>query len=83
MSHEQSITIDVDGLFYNIPTVHKGKKLTDDEAFDLFSKGVIKPLGPSFKTLDEALRAAKKRSEAAGAARGRKHQSEMLRGLEY
>lgn len=63
MSHEQSITIEMDGKHYILPTVYQGKKVTDDEAVGLFRQGKIKELGV-FNSQREADAAAKKRSES-------------------
>lgn len=64
MSHEKSITIEVDGRFVNIPTVIEGHEVSKKRAIDAFMNKKIKSLGNrSFKTLDEAIRAAKHRSE--------------------
>ncbi len=65
MAHEESITIDMDGKFFNIPTVHKGKKVSHQTAIRLFREGKIRALGkPSgFKDRDTAISAAVARSE--------------------
>lgn len=34
MSHSESITVNRDGLFYVIPTVVRGRKMTNREAMD-------------------------------------------------
>ena len=65
MAHEESITIGMDGKFFNIPTVHKGKKIPNDRAVKLFREGKIRALSrPSgFGTEAAAIRAAVARSE--------------------
>lgn len=65
MAHEQSITVEFDGIFYLIPTVFKGKKLKDKDAAELFRRGEIKSLG-AFRSQREAKEAADKRSESQG-----------------
>ena len=64
MSHEQSITIQGrDGRWVNIPTVHKGKKIKDSMAADLYEQGIIHPLdGKYYKTEPAASYRAAKRS---------------------
>lgn len=65
MAHELSITVEIDGEFINLPTVVAGKKITTDEAVRRFRDGKQKPLGGrTFKTLEAAVRAAKKRSRS-------------------
>lgn len=62
--HEESITIEMDGAFVNLPTVVNGKKVSDKEAARLFRERKLKPLGDvTYKTLQEAVDAAKKRSD--------------------
>ncbi len=62
MSHEQTITINVDGQFYNIPTVVGGKKRADAAA----ARHAIdnRLLGQGFPSLAEAERAAVSRSQS-------------------
>lgn len=60
MSHRKTITIDVDGVYHNIPTVVGGKQLTPRQAADLAVKK--NQLGVAFPSLDQAVEAAKKRS---------------------
>lgn len=64
MSHEQSITVEMDGKHYNLPTVYQGKKVSNDEAVNLFKKGKIKPFGV-YDSEPRALDAAKQRSKNA------------------
>ena len=65
MAHEKSITIGMDGKFFNIPTVHKGQTVSGQAAIRLFREGKIRALGkPSgFKDMDTAIAAAVERSE--------------------
>ncbi len=62
MSHEQSITVGIDGKFYNVKTVVKGKKLKKKQAVDHAIK--TKTLGRAYKNLKNAVGAAKKRSKS-------------------
>lgn len=69
-STERTITIDAqtpNGVvrWYNIPTIVGGKRLSEDEATDLFFKGQNPPVG-DFESLDRALEAARSRSDAIG-----------------
>jgi hypothetical protein len=46
MAHENSITIQGnDGKWVNIPTVYKGKLVSEAKAKALYEQGYIKPLG--------------------------------------
>lgn len=58
---EKSITLPVDGKFVNIPSIHKGVKLSDDEIMDRLKKGRLSPTS-THDTIDEAVKAAKERS---------------------
>ena len=62
MSHERSITVGINGSHYNIRTVYGGKTLTNKEATRRAIKN--KTLGKGFKTLRDAIKAAKKRSKS-------------------
>jgi hypothetical protein len=62
MSHEQTITTEIDGKYYNVPTVINGKKRSDKEAIDYHVKN--QSLGAAFDSLDEAVTAAEKRSRS-------------------
>lgn len=62
-SHELSITIEADGHHMNIPTMFKGKRVTDDEAVAIMRKNnwIDPDTGKkvaTFKTHAEALKAA-------------------------
>ena len=70
MSHELSMTFEMDLMFFNIPTMVKGKQVSGDEAIRLFRAGKLKSLGGPFKTKEEALQVAKRESEEVG-TRGR------------
>jgi len=62
MAHEQSVTIQVDGKWHNIPSVINGKKVSQAEAKAFAMKN--KRLGKSFATVKAAVAAAKARSES-------------------
>ena len=66
MSHEKTITVGFEqgGVtkYYNIPTVHKGKTMGNQEAIK-HHKASGKPLGKGFVTIKKAVDAAKKRSQ--------------------
>ena len=61
--HERTITIEQDGQYYNVPTVDLPglKTMTVDEAVRRGHRNHE----PAFLTEDEALRAAKERSDTA------------------
>ena len=63
-SSERSITIGVEGQYINVPTIWEGKQLRPPEAIERAIKSRIKY--PKFRTLREALQAAKERTEALG-----------------
>lgn len=58
---EKSITLPIDDKFVNIPSIHKGIKLSEDEVLDRLKKGRISPTS-THESLDEAIKAAKERS---------------------
>ena len=58
--HERSITVDIDGSYYNIPSVVNGRQLNDADATAHATRS--KTLGEAFPSLDTAIEAAKKRS---------------------
>ena len=65
MSHERSITVEIDGEFVNLKTVFNGKQLSEKQAVKMFREGRIGPLGgQKFKTLSDAVKAARQRSRA-------------------
>ena len=70
MSHQKSMTFEMDLMFFNIPTVVEGKRVSGDEAIRLFRPGKLKSLGGPFKTQEEAITAAQRGSQEAG-TRGR------------
>lgn len=63
-STERTITVGLDGKYYNVPTIVEGKQVSRDKAIKAYN-----PEGkPSYDTVDEAVAAAKKRSEKIGEA---------------
>ena len=69
MPHEKSVTYEFEGKAYNFPTVIKGQKVSDEMAIEAFQNRLRKKekidswQGP-FKTIKEAVDAAKKRSKS-------------------
>ncbi|MEE9610774.1 MAG: hypothetical protein V3W19_05950 [Desulfatiglandales bacterium] len=61
MSHEKTITVEIDGKHYNIPTVIGGKTYGVREAARIAIKN--KGLGRGYLNLKNAVDAAKKRSK--------------------
>lgn len=68
-STEETITIDMDGRFFNIPTIVNGRRISEDEAIRLFEQGQNQPVG-EFGSLREATRAARARTNEIGRVRG-------------
>lgn len=71
ISTERTITVDIDGGWYNIPTMYGGKVLSDEEARKIaIDNGLTDPeTGRSFdafSTVDEAVAAAQARSNDLG-----------------
>lgn len=64
MTHEVSISVEIDGKHFNLPTVIRGKQISNDEAVDGFLDGTIRPLGSQtgYDTQNEAVKEAIKRS---------------------
>lgn len=68
---ERTITVDIDGKFINVPTVFEGRFLSQDEAVQkvLDAKGADPITGrqlKKFDSIDEAVSAAKNRSNSLG-----------------
>jgi len=69
VSSERSITVGVDGKFYNIPTIFGGRELLGDDAFRVIfheNGGRDPETGKKIKAFNsepEALKAAKERSK--------------------
>lgn len=65
MSHEKSISVEVNGKFVNLKTVIAGKTVSRGAAVKLFKSGDLKPLGGRiFSSMEGAVAAAKERSES-------------------
>jgi hypothetical protein len=64
-STERTITVEMDGRHFLIPTIVGGKQRTADEAIQLMRSGKNKPVG-DFGSASEAETAAKARSQALG-----------------
>lgn len=65
MSHEVSITVKHRGRWVNVPSVVRGRKISEQAAVTRLEKGRIKPLGnKTFSTAAAAVKAAKARSSA-------------------
>ena len=62
MSHENTITIEIDGKFFNIPTVVDGVQLSQVEAANRFDPRSSLHFG-QFKNVEGALFSAGRRSE--------------------
>ena len=58
---EKSITLPYKDKFVNIPSIHKGVRLSDDEIMDRLQKGRLKPTS-EHDTMEEAVKTAKERS---------------------
>ena len=63
MVSEKSITIEVDGLFVNIPSIHDGVRYSDEEIYKKFIAGEIQPTS-AHRTEEEAIKAAIDRSKS-------------------
>jgi len=64
-STEETITVEYDGRYFNIPTIFDGKRLDEETARALFLTGANKPVGV-FNSLEEAVSSAKQRSNMLG-----------------
>lgn len=69
-STEETIGIEADGRFFNIPTIVGGKRLSEQDAIDAFMRGENPPVG-EFDSQEEADQAATSRSRQIGDVRGR------------
>lgn len=67
-STEETITIEADGKWVNIPTIVDGKRVGEEQAVELFKSGKNRAVG-EFPTLPEAENAARARSEDIGKVR--------------
>jgi peptidoglycan hydrolase-like protein with peptidoglycan-binding domain/muramidase (phage lysozyme) len=66
ISTERTETFEVDGQFWNIPTIVDGKQLSSDQAFAEYEAGRNAAVQGPFASSDEAVSAAKQRSEFIG-----------------
>ena len=59
---EKSVTLKIDDDFINVPSIHGGVEYSEDEIYNMLVDGKIKPTS-KHKTLEEAIEAAKSRSD--------------------
>ena len=62
MPHERTITVGINGKFFNIPTVVNGSQLSNDQAVEHAIANKLLSVG--FATQGEAVKAAQKRSRS-------------------
>ena len=58
---EKSISLPFKGKVVNIPSIHKGVRLSEDDVIDKLEKGRLKPTS-EHETMEDAVKAAKERS---------------------
>ena len=58
---EKSISVPFKDKFINIPSIHKGVRLSEDEIMNRLEKGRLKPTS-EHDSMEEAVKAAKERS---------------------
>jgi hypothetical protein len=58
---EKSISVPFKDKFINIPSVHKGVRLSEDEIMNRLEKGRLKPTS-EHDSMEDAIKAAKERS---------------------
>lgn len=58
---EKSISIPFEDKVVNIPSIHKGVRLSEDDIVDRLKKGRLKPTS-THDSMEEAVKAAKERS---------------------
>lgn len=68
-STERTITVPLNGRWYNVPTIVDGQQLAPEEAEFAFSQGWLPHVG-EFATLEDATRSASARSRHIGEMRG-------------
>jgi hypothetical protein len=68
-STERTITLPLNGRWYNVPTIVDGQQLAPEEAEYAFSQGWLPHVG-EFPSLEDAERSAKARSKHIGDMRG-------------
>ena len=59
---EKSITLKVNDNFINVPSIHDGVEYSEDDIYNMLMDGKIKPTS-KHKTLEDAIKAAKERSD--------------------
>ncbi len=64
MSHRKTITVGLDDVYYNIPTVIEGKEVSSKEATDYAIKN--KTVGKGFSSIKEAVDSAHEVSKEQG-----------------
>jgi hypothetical protein len=64
-STERTITLPLNGRWYNVPTMANGQPLTPEETEFAFTQGWLPHVG-EFSTVDEAIRSASARSKYIG-----------------
>jgi hypothetical protein len=67
-STESTITVGIDGRYYNIPTIVNGQRVGQEAAIQAARRNL--EAFPNYQTLEQALAAAANRSNAIGALRG-------------
>ena len=60
---EKSISVPFKDKFINIPSIHKGVRLSEDEIMNRLEKGRLKPTS-EHDSMEDAIKAAKERSAA-------------------
>ena len=83
---EKSVTIKFgDNAYVNAPSIHNGKRYTEDEIKEMLLEGIIKPTS-RHDTLEEAIKAAKTRSDnllkGGGMAKRMAEQMELFEPVE-
>jgi hypothetical protein len=69
-STERTVTLPLNGRWYNVPTIVNGQELAPDHAEYAFSRGWIPHVG-EFGSVEEATRSAAARSKYIGDKRGK------------
>jgi len=62
-SSERTITIGIGGKFYNIPSLHEGTQLSNEDAVKKFKAGEMPGVGGPYDSVDKAVEDAKKRTK--------------------
>ena len=61
MVSEKSVTLPINGFFYNVPSIHQGVQYTEDQIYNMLVNGMIEPTSVH-PTMEEAITAAELRS---------------------